>query len=140
MRRRRPGGFTLVELLLVVVILGILAAMVVPRLAGRAEQAKQARAAADIKGTVPLGLDLYEVDNGRFPTTEQGLQALVAKPSIEPIPKNWRGPYLKSAPVDPWGALYVYRYPAQRAKGDYDVASWGPDGVEGGGNDITNWE
>lgn len=135
----RSKGFTLVELLLVVVILGVLAAMVVPRLAGRSGQAKRARAEADVKGTLPLALDLYEVDSGLYPSTEQGLAALMTQPATEPVPKNWRGPYLKAQPVDPWGRPYHYHYPAQRAPGDYDLASWGPDGVEGGGDDVTNW-
>lgn len=130
------------ELLLVVVILGILAAMVMPRLAGRSEQARVARARADLQGTLPLALDLYETDNGAFPTTEQGLAALLAAPASAPLPANWQGPYLKRPAVDPWGHPYHYASPAQRATGagDYDLASWGPDGVEGGGDDVTNWE
>lgn len=135
---RRPG-FTLVELLLVMVIISILAAAVLPRLAGRSEQARRARAEADVKGTIPLALDLYEVDNGGYPTTEQGLPALITKPSSEPAPQNWRGPYLKRPPADPWGRPYAYAHPASHGTGDYEVASWGPDGVEGGGDDVTSW-
>lgn len=140
--RSYRSGFTLVELLLVVVILSILAAMVVPRLAGRSEQARIARAEADVKGAVPLALDIYEVDNGMFPTTEQGLSALLDTPTSQPAPKNWRGPYLKRPPVDPWGHPYAYEYPAQRASGkaDYDLFSAGPDGVAGNNDDIVNWE
>lgn len=122
-----------------VVILGILAGMLVPRLAGRSEQARRARAEADVKGTLPLALDVYEVDNGVYPSSEQGLQALIVKPNTEPTPRNWNGPYLKSQPIDPWGHPYFYRYPAQRAANDYDIASWGPNGVEGGGDDVANW-
>lgn len=128
-------GFTLIELMLVVIIIGALAAMIMPRLSGRAEQAKIAAAGADINANIPLVLDLYEIDNGKFPTTQQGLQALLTEPSGA---RNWRGPYVKRESKDPWGNLYQYRYPSTHGK-DYDLYSMGPDGVTGN-DDITNWE
>lgn len=132
-------GFTLIELMLVVVIIAALAAMVVPRLAGRSEEAKVGVAKADIKGNLVMALRLYEVDSGRYPTTEQGLQALLQKPTSPPLPTNWKGPYLEQDPVDPWGRPYVYRYPGTHPPRDYDLYSRGPDGAEGG-DDITNWQ
>jgi len=136
----RRTGFTLIELMLVVIIIGVLAAMVVPRLAGRSEQAREAAARADIEASIATALDLYELDNGQYPTTEQGLGALRAKPSSAPIPENWRGPYLKKEPKDPWGKPYYYKFPGEHNIGGYDLASWGKDGAEGGGDDIVNWE
>lgn len=137
--RRVPGfghGFTLVELLIVVTILGILVAMVVPRLAGRTEQARVARAGADVRGNIPLALDLFEMDTGRYPTTEEGLAVLRSGPPDLP---NWRGPYLKQDPMDPWNRLYHYVRPGQKNPQDYDLFSLGPDGVEGTSDDIGNW-
>ena len=132
------GGFTLIELMLVVVIISALAAMVVPRLAGRTEEARRSIAAADIKGNLSLALKLFEVDNGRYPTTEQGLGALLQKPASPPVPKNWKGPYLEQEPLDPWGKPYVYRQPGTHPPRDYDLSSLGPDGVESD-DDIKNW-
>ena len=137
-RRRRPrGGFTLIELLLVVVIIGILAAIVVPKLAGRSEDARIAAAKADLK-TLAGALDRYEVDSGRFPTTEQGLAALLVKPSSAPEPKSWKGPYIdgRELPKDPWGNPYVYRFPGERNTQGYDLYSAGPDGQPGTEDDI----
>jgi general secretion pathway protein G len=125
-------GFTLVELLLVVVILGALAAMIVPRLVGRTEQAKISIAKADITSNIPLALDLYELDNGRYPSS---LQALITNPGGS---KSWNGPYIKREPIDPWGNEYKYRYPPSSGR-DYDLYSLGPDGTEGT-DDITNWK
>ena len=135
MKARR--GFTLVELLIVVTILGILVAMVVPRLAGRTEQARVGRAQADVKGNIGLALDLFEVDNGRYPTSEEGLAALRTQPVGV---KNWHGPYLKQEPIDPWGKPYRYLYPGRNNPQDYDLFSPGPDGAEGTSDDIGNWE
>lgn len=125
-------AFTLVELLLVVVILGALAAMIVPRLVGRTEQAKISIAKADIASNIPLALDLYELDNGKYPAN---LQALITEPSGS---KNWNGPYIKQEPVDPWGNEYKYRYPPSNSR-DYDLYSLGPDEAEGT-DDIVNWK
>jgi general secretion pathway protein G len=132
-------GFTLVELMLVVIIIGILVAMVLPRLAGRSEQARQAAAKVDVNANIATALDLYELDNGQYPTTEQGLAALVKKPTISPVPSNWNGPYLKRIPRDPWARPYVYKSPGEHNV-DFDLYSIGKDGAEGGGDDITNWE
>ena len=139
---KRKIGFTLVELLLVVTIILILGGMVIPRMAGRTEQARQAAARADIETNIAMALDLYELDSGRYPTTEQGLGALIRKPSSSPAPTNWNGPYLKKrkTPVDPWGKAYTYASPGVHNLEDYDLYSYGPDGVEGGGDDVTNWE
>ncbi len=134
MKKNKNKAFTLVELMLVVVILGILVAMVVPRLAGRSEQARRAAAKADIESSIALALDMYELDNGSYP---QALDALLNKPSSGV--DNWNGPYLKKKPVDPWGREYMYKYPGVHNK-DYDLYSLGADGVEGGGDDVTNWE
>lgn len=136
MRARR--GFTLIELMLVVVIISALVAMVAPRLAGRSEEARRSVAEADIKGNLALALKLYEVDNGRYPTTEQGLNALLNKPTSPPTPKNWKGPYLEQDPLDPWKRPYSYRYPGDHPPRDYDMYSLGPDGVQSE-DDITSW-
>lgn len=133
-------AFTLIELMLVVIIIGVLAAMVVPRLAGRSEQARQAAASADIEANIATALDLYELDNGQYPTTEQGLAALITKPTSSPVPIDWKGPYLKKEPLDPWGRPYIYKSPGEHNVGDYDLSSWGKDGIEGGGDDVVNWD
>jgi general secretion pathway protein G len=134
-RPARNGGFTLIELLLVLVILAVLAAVVVPKFTGRTEQARVAAAKADIAG-MDLQLDAFEVDAGRYPTTEEGLAALMNPPTTV---KAWHGPYLKKPPIDPWGRPYVYRYPGQINTTGVDLFSFGPDGNEGGGDDVGNW-
>lgn len=135
---RRPWrhqGFTLVELLLVLVILSVLAVVVVPKFAGRSQQAKIVAAQTDI-ASLEMAIDLFEVDCSRFPTTEEGLQALIQQPADLDA---WKGSYLKrSMPKDPWGNPYVYRRPGQH-NNSYDLYSFGPDGQEGGGDDIDNW-
>lgn len=128
-------GFTLIEILIVVIILGILAALVVPRLAGRTEDARRGAAKADIEGGIALALDLYEADNGRYPAQ---LEDLIAQPSEA---KKWKGPYLKKGlPKDPWGNPYVYHVPGAHNPAIYDLSSAGADGEEGTEDDITNWD
>lgn len=135
-RSRRPHGFTLVELLLVLVILSVLAVVIVPKFSGRSQQAKVTGAQADI-AALETALGLFEVDCGRFPTTEEGLQALIRQPGDL---DGWKGPYLTrgNLPKDHWGNHYVYRCPGQH-NNSYDLCSFGPDGQEGGGDDIDNW-
>ncbi|MFC1510608.1 type II secretion system major pseudopilin GspG [Candidatus Omnitrophota bacterium] len=137
---KKNHGFTLVEVLLVVIIIGILAAMVIPNIAGRGEDARQAAARADIEANLSAVLDMYEMDNGRFPTTAQGLKSLVEKPTSTPEPRNWKGPYLKKKrePLDPWGAAYIYQSPGTHNPNDYDLSSHGSDGIESE-DDIVNW-
>ena len=134
--RAGAAAFTLIELLLVLVILAVLAAVVVPKFTGRSEQARVAAAKADISA-IELQLDAFEIDAGRFPTTEEGLGALITPPAQV---RQWNGPYLKKGvPVDPWGNPYVYRFPGQINTTGVDVYSYGPDGNEGGGDDVGNW-
>ncbi|MBI3602540.1 MAG: type II secretion system major pseudopilin GspG [Candidatus Omnitrophica bacterium] len=128
-------GFTLIELMIVVIIIGALVAMVLPRLAGRGEQARIAAAKADIQTNVATGLKLYELDNGSFPSTEEGLNALLSKSSSA---SNWNGPYLERKPLDPWGREYKYKSPGDH-RPDYDLYSLGKDGVESA-DDVKNWE
>ena len=133
---KNTNGFTLIELMLVVIIIGVLVSMVVPRLVGRSEEARISAAKADINANISVALDLFELDHGRYPTTGEGLSALRVKPASS---TDWKGPYLKRTPQDPWGNPYVYRSPGDHNL-DYDLYSYGPDGAEGGGDDITNWE
>lgn len=133
---KRERGFTLIELMLVVVIIGALVAMVMPRLTGRGEQARIAAAKADIEANIATALKLYELDNGEFPSTAEGLSALMQKVSNAP---GWKGPYLEKKPVDPWGREYKYRSPGEHRTNDYDLYSLGRDGVEGN-DDVVNWE
>ena len=128
--KRDKKGFTLVELMLVVIIIGILVAMVAPRFVGRAEQTKRDAARADIEANLASALDLYEIDNGAYP---EKLEDLMVKPSNA---LNWKGPYLRKKPLDPWGNPYVYKYPGTR--GDYDLSSHGKSGAEGAGDEINN--
>jgi general secretion pathway protein G len=130
------GAFTLIELLLVLVILATLAALVVPKFTRRHEQAKVTAARTDI-ANMELAIDAFEVDCGRFPTTEEGFRALLEQPASA---LGWQGPYLKRGlPKDPWGNPYVYRCPGQHNANGYDLCSFGADGQEGGGDDIDNW-
>jgi len=130
------SAFTLIELLLVLVILGILAAVIVPKFAGRPEQARKSRAQTDVKN-IETALDMFETDNGRFPSAEEGLQALITQPGSL---SNWHGPYLKGVGAkDPWGNPYVYRYPGTQNANGYDLYSTGQDGKDSSGNEINNW-
>ena len=138
---RNERGFTLIEIMVVVVILGILAAVVVPRLLDRPEEARITKAKTDIKG-IEQALGMFKLDNGYFPTTEQGLPALVEMPTVGRIPTRYQdGGYLKKVPVDPWGNPYVYISPG--IHDSFDIISYGSDGEPGGeGNnaDINSWE
>jgi general secretion pathway protein G len=120
--------------MLVVIILGILAAMVVPRLAGRSDDARRSVAKSDIESNLALAIDLYEVDTGEYP---ESLDDLIMQPSEV---TNWKGPYLKKKSLDPWSRPYVYKYPGEQNTVGYDLLSMGKDGAEGGGDDITNWQ
>jgi general secretion pathway protein G len=125
-------GFTLIELLVVLVILGMLAGIVTPLFLGRADKARADKARADIS-TIAAALSLYRLDNRVLPTTEQGLMALVRKPSLAPVPGNWKqGGYLDSLPLDPWERPYGYIYPAEFSDGEYDLYTLGADGRRGG--------
>jgi len=146
-KRTRPGsffflqgGFTLLEIMVVVVILGILAALVVPKIIGRPDEARIMAAKHDIASLMQT-LKLYRLDNQRYPLTEQGLQALVSRPSSAPVPPNWKaGGYVERLPRDPWGNAYQYLNPGLHA--EIDVYSLGADGAPGGeGNDadIGSW-
>ncbi len=142
-RNYRDKGFTLIELMIVVMIMSTLAALIVPRLAGRSDESKRAAARADIDANLSNALDLFELDNGAYPTTEQGLRALAESPSglsaAASPSSRWKGPYVKkNAFKDPWGNPYQYRSPGTFHQ-DYDLFSFGPDGAEGGGDDIGNW-
>jgi len=129
-------GFTLIELMLVIIIIGALSAMVIPRLAGRSEQARIAAAKADVNANIATALKLYELDNGNYPTTQEGLNALLAKPSSA---INWNGPYLERDPIDPWGKIYQYISPGTKRPQSYDLFSVGKDGQPGTPDDVANW-
>ena len=138
-RAKAAAGFTLIELMVVLVIIGVLAALIVPNVLDRADDARATAAKTDVNNLMQA-LKLYRLDNQRYPTTEQGLQALVAKPATPPVPTNWK-PYVEKLPNDPWGRPYQYLNPG--VKGEIDVMSFGADGQPGGeGNnaDIGSWQ
>ncbi|MCF6158189.1 MAG: type II secretion system protein GspG [wastewater metagenome] len=135
----KNGGFTLLELLIVMIIIGLLAALIGPKMIGRVGESRQTVAKQQIEG-FSSALEMYKLDTTKYPTQEQGLEALVTQPQGIP---NWKGPYLKKKfiPKDPWGNMYVYRYPGEH--GDYDIISYGADNNPGGedeNKDIASWE
>jgi general secretion pathway protein G len=131
--KRLRRAFTLVEMLLVVTIIGILAALVIPRIVGVSDRSRVTAANADINGGIKSALGAYEVDNGYYP---KSLQDLLVQPSNA---KNWHGPYLDKLPSDPWGGTYIYYYPGKHTQNSYDLLSPGPDGKEGTDDDIVSW-
>lgn len=138
-RRRLASGFTLIELMVVLVIIGVLAALIVPNVLDRAEDARATAAKTDVNNLMQA-LKLYKLDNQRFPTADQGLQALLVKPTTAPIPPNWKS-YVDKLPNDPWGRPYQYLNPGIR--GEIDVMSFGADGQPGGEGknaDIGSWD
>ena len=139
-KRAPQAGFTLLEVMVVIVILGVLASLVVPNLLGNKERADQQKVVSDLTA-LENSLDMYKLDNGQYPSTQQGLQALVSKPDGEPQPRRYReNGYIKRLPTDPWGNEYQYLSPGEH--GPVDIYSLGADGVEGGegnGLDIGNW-
>lgn len=136
----RDDGFSLLELMVVVVILSILALVIVPRVIDRPDQARVARVHSDL-ATLESAVNLYKLDNLRYPTTEQGLEALVTRPASEPAPRNWaQGGYIDRLPTDPWGNDYMYLSPG--VHGEFDIFSFGADGQQGGEGanaDIGTW-
>ena len=131
---RRNAGFTLIEVMVVVVILGILAAIIVPKIMSRPEQARVVKVKQDILA-VQSALDLYKLDNGFYPSTDQGLQALVSKPTMPPVPRNWKSDgYLQEVPMDPWGEAYQYLNDNEKLR----IFSFGPKGKDGN-SEIGNW-
>jgi general secretion pathway protein G len=139
LRSAVQAGFTLIELMVVLVIIGVLAALIVPNVLDRADDARVTAARTDVNNLMQA-LKLYKLDNQRYPTTEQGLQALVTKPATAPVPPNWK-PYIEKLPQDPWRNAYQYLNPG--VKGEIDVMSFGADGQPGGEGknaDVGSWE
>lgn len=138
---RYSAAFTLIEVMVVVVIMAILAAIIVPQILSRPDQAREVAARQDIL-SIDNAMELYKLDNGVYPSNEQGISALVQKPTSDPVPQNWNGPYIKGGvPTDPWGHAYHYQNPGQH--GDIDIFSYGANNQPGGtGKDATigNWK
>lgn len=141
--RFRRRGFTLIEILVVIVVLAVLATLVAPNVFRHVGAARETTARTQIE-MLGAALDAYRLDNGRYPTTDQGLAALFVAPATEPRAANWRGPYLRKAvPLDPWGAPYLYRAPGTQSGAGYDLLSLGADGKPGGEGeaaDLTSWK
>ncbi len=134
----RQAGFTLLEIMVVIVILGILASLVVPNLMGNKDKADRQKAVSDIVA-LESALDMYRLDNGRYPTTAQGLEALIARPAQPPVPRSYpEDGYVRRLPKDPWGNSYQLRQPGEHGK--VDIFSAGPDGEAGTDDDIGNWD
>jgi len=134
MNYRKSAGFTLIEVMVVVVILGILAALIVPKIMSRPEQARMVKVKQDIMA-IQSALDLYKLDNGVYPTTDQGLQALVTQPTTPPLPREWKSDgYLQDLPMDPWGEAYQYLNDNEKLR----IFSYGPKGKDGN-SEIGNW-
>ena|SRR5579871_3688025 len=140
-RRNSKAGFTLLEILLVVIIIGMLVGVAIVNLGGKVQESK-ITATKDQIHNYESALDLYELDNGVLPSTEQGLQALITQPTSTPVPNNWKGPYLKPPVLrkDQWGRDFIYRNPGTHNTSSYDILSVGPDGQEGNEDDIGNWQ
>ena len=140
-KKNTEKGFTLIEIMVVIIILGILASYVAVKLTGQTEEARRTQAKVQIE-TFRTALDLYKLDNGSYPTTEQGLQALVSPPTVGKLPRKWReGGYIHKLPKDPWGNEYIYLSPGLH--GDFDIMSYGDDnepGGEGKDADVNSWE
>lgn len=138
----RQSGFSLIELMIVIVILGLLATLLVPKIMDRPDEARATKTKLDMR-SVESALKLYRLDNGFYPSTEQGLKALIVKSEVKPVPRNFRqGGYLESDPKDAWGKEFVYRSPGDEGR-EYDIISLGADGTEGGAGvsaDIKSWE
>jgi len=143
-KNQANSGFTLIEIMIVIVILGLLATLLVPKIMQLPDEARVTKAKNDIRA-IESALKLYKLDNGFYPTTEQGLKALIQKPDTQPIPQHWRqGGYLDTSkvPLDPWGHPYIYRCPGDDGR-PYEIISYGADGKEGGTGvnaDIKSWE
>ena len=142
-RVRGAAGFTLVEILVVIIVIAVLATLVAPNVFQHVGRAKDSTARAQLE-MLSAAIDAYRLDNDQYPTTEQGLSALRTRPSIDPLPRDWRGPYLKrDVPLDPWGRPYVYRAPGTANPDGYDLLTLGRDGREGGQGedaDILGWK
>jgi len=140
---RARTGFTLIEILVVIVVIAILATLVAPNVFKHVGTAKETTAKSQIE-MIGTGLDAYRLDNGSYPTSDQGLAALDAAPTSDPAPMNWRGPYLrKGVPMDPWGHPYIYKFPGEENPNGYDLISYGADGQPGGEDenaDIVSWK
>ena len=139
MWKKNQAGFSLIEIMVVVVILGILSALVIPKIMSRPDEARKVKAKQDVLA-IQNAFDLYKLDNGFYPSTDQGIQALIDKPTSSPTPNHWHQ-YLKSIPIDPWDRAYLYLNPGQH--GDIDIFTYGADGQPGGEDvnaEIGNWD